>query len=528
MPTNHHQPSERVGRYEIAGRLALGGMAEILLGRLRGPSGFDRAVVIKRILPHLAEEQSFVNMFLDEARLAARLNHPNVVQVYELGEEANDLFLVMEYLEGESAFGLLRRVIAKKQPLEHSLLAFLVAEACSGLHAAHELVGPSGDPLNLVHRDVSPQNIFVTYNGAVKVLDFGIAKAADRITKTEAGQLKGKFEYMSPEQCRGKPIDRRSDIFALGTVLYEITTRRRLFKRESKLATLEAVLSKPIQSPRGIVKDYPPVLERIVMRALARDPTDRYATAAEMRRDLLAAMRELNAPVAPEESLSRVMKNLFADRVEVKNDMLARLRAGETIDSLPAPEADSSIEVPEAAQGATGPHSTSSARGLIASVHGLPQRRSKMGWFLATGALGALLVVAVFFLTGLGAPTPSRLERAGNLRFDIPKEPGTSPNQNVKVMIDSTPTGADVYLAKAKKGQTPLTLDLARGDEAVKVGLRLSGYADVAEEIVPSSDQRIRVVLSKASSTKKAKVYHRSLPSKKTKGSSTSSFRRFD
>ena len=291
--------TERVGRYEVAGRLATGGMAEILLGRLVGPSGFERPLVIKRILPHLAEQQSFVSMFLDEARLAAQIRHPNVVSVSELGQEGDDLYLVMEYLEGENAAGLIRRSMVTGKNTDFALCAYIVAEACAGLHAAHELTDPDGNPLRLVHRDVSPQNIFVTYGGAVKVLDFGIAKAADRITQTEAGQLKGKFDYMSPEQCRGRALDRRSDVFALGIVLYELTTRKRLFKRSNKLAMLEAVCRDPIYPPSKLIKGYPAALERVLMKALKRDPDARYATAAEMRRDLLSAMREMNAPVAP-------------------------------------------------------------------------------------------------------------------------------------------------------------------------------------------------------------------------------------
>ncbi len=344
--------TETVGRYEIAGRLAMGGMAEILLGRLVGPSGFERPVVVKRILPHLAEEPSFVTMFLDEARLAARIRHPNVVQVQELGEEDENLFLVMEYLEGENSAGVVRRGIAHKRPTDFALIAFVMAEACAGLHAAHELVDPDGASLNLVHRDVSPQNIFVTYSGGVKVLDFGIAKAADRITQTEAGQLKGKFEYMSPEQCRGKPIDRRSDVFALGVVLYELSTRTRLFKRRSKLAVLDAVCRDPIPKPSDKVPGYPPALAAVVMKALTRNPDERYQTAADMRRALLGAMRAMEAPLAPEEALASMMQELFPDRIAAKGEMLARLRAGARLTEVPAAETDSGVELPEVGPGA--------------------------------------------------------------------------------------------------------------------------------------------------------------------------------
>src|SRR5258706_5437181 len=291
MGAAESEVTETVGRYAVVGRLAMGGMAEILLGRLLGPSGFERPVVIKRILPHLAEQTAFVEMFLDEARLAARIQHRNVVQVHELGREGRNLFIAMEYLEGENAAGLVRRSLVARSDLDCRHCAFIVAEAAAGLHAAHELRDPQGRPLGLVHRDVSPQNIFVSYAGGVKVLDFGIATAADRTTHTEVGQLKGKFEYMSPEQCRGGPIDRRRNVFALGIVLYELLTRRRLFKRSSKLAVLEAVCREPLVPPSKVVAGIPPVLEHVVMRALARNPDERFATAAEMRKELLAAMR---------------------------------------------------------------------------------------------------------------------------------------------------------------------------------------------------------------------------------------------
>ncbi|HEY6461638.1 MAG TPA: serine/threonine-protein kinase, partial [Polyangiaceae bacterium] len=191
---------DKLGRYQILGELAVGGMAEILLARVVGPSGFERPVVIKRILPHLARQEAFVSMFLDEARIAAGIRHRNVIHVEELAEGPEGLYLVMEYLEGESAAGLMRRIFVRETSLDLALGSYIVAEACAGLHAAHELEDASGQKQHLVHRDVSPHNLFIAYDGRVKVLDFGIAKAADRITRTEAGQLKGKFSYMSPEQ----------------------------------------------------------------------------------------------------------------------------------------------------------------------------------------------------------------------------------------------------------------------------------------------------------------------------------------
>ena len=321
--------SARIGRYQILGTLGAGGMAEVLLGRLVGPSGFERLVVVKRILPHLAGRRAFVDMFLDEARVVAQIRHPNVVTVHELGNEDGELFLVMEYLDGESAGGLLRRLSVKRERLPFAVAAYVVAEACAGLHAAHELTSPTGESLHVVHRDVSPQNVFVTYSGAVKVLDFGIALAGDRQTRTEAGQIKGKFEYMSPEQWREEPLDRRADVFALGIVLYELSTGHRLFRRATHLETLEAICEAPIPKPSTLVPDYPPLLERVCMRALERNREDRYATAADMRRELLPFVNAED--LEPEATLARVMAKTFADRIEEKRSMVRAARTGDAL-----------------------------------------------------------------------------------------------------------------------------------------------------------------------------------------------------
>src|SRR5690606_4471316 len=202
------------------------------------------------------------------------------------------LFLVMEYLVGENLASLVRRLTRRQERIGYGLCAYIIAEVCDGLHFAHELADEDGKPLGLVHRDVSPQNVFVTYGGDVKLLDFGVATAAHRLTQTASGEVKGKYAYMSPEQGQGEPLDRRSDIFSLGTVLYELTTLRRLFKRPNELQVMRAITEEPIPRPSREVPDYPRALEEVCVRALARDPDERYATAAEMRDDLLRVMRE--------------------------------------------------------------------------------------------------------------------------------------------------------------------------------------------------------------------------------------------
>jgi eukaryotic-like serine/threonine-protein kinase len=282
-----------VGRYQLVKPLAQGGMAEIFLARQEGPAGFGKTVVVKRILSHLASDSGFVEMFLDEARLAAQLSHPNIVQMFDFGEDDGSYYQAMEYLAGEDLSSIIRQAKTRGRPIPPQIAALICSHACEGLNYAHTLPGEDGEPLGIVHRDVSPSNIMVTYQGAVKVLDFGIAKAAGKIVKTEVGTVKGKFMYMSPEQAHGKEIDGRSDVFALGAVMYEMLTGIRLFQRENQLATLMAVTEQPIPSPRQHRPDLLPELEDVVMRALERDVNGRYSSCQSMREalDEFLAMR---------------------------------------------------------------------------------------------------------------------------------------------------------------------------------------------------------------------------------------------
>lgn len=336
----------RISHYECLGRLAIGGMAEILLARVSGPNGFERPVVIKRILPHLASVPEFRQMFLDEARIVARIRDDNVVQVHELGCDGDELFLVMEYLEGESIGGLLRRLVARDEALDPWLACHIVAETAAGLHTAHELASDSGAPLGLVHRDISPQNVFVTYAGRVKLLDFGIAKVADRTVRTATGQLKGKFQYMSPEQCLGKPLDRRSDIWALGVLLYELTTLSQPFKRANELLTFKAICEDPLPRPGQGRVDYPICIEPIVIRALSRDPDLRFATAKDMRRALLSAARELEGSGEVGDALATLMEREFGERRQDKHVMLSNATRGTDIGVVPPAEVDEQVELP--------------------------------------------------------------------------------------------------------------------------------------------------------------------------------------
>ncbi len=267
-----------LGRYQVIKHLASGGMAQVLLARSGGIEGFERHVVIKRIHRERATDEQTVKMFLDEARLAASLHHANVVQVHDIGQEGGEYFFAMEYIHGEDLRRLLTHVARKGEQIPLAHVVTIVAAAASALHYAHEHRG-----LGIVHRDVSPANILVGYDGTVKVVDFGIAKAALRSTETQSGTLKGKISYMAPEQCMGQSVDRRSDVFALGIVLYELLTARRLFKGSSDFLTMSQIVAGNIPNPANHRKDLPNGLADIVLRALALSPANRYSTAEELR-----------------------------------------------------------------------------------------------------------------------------------------------------------------------------------------------------------------------------------------------------
>jgi serine/threonine-protein kinase len=335
MPAGALSSAERqFGRYDLLYRLAAGGMARLFVARFEGMEGFEKLLAIKRIHSHLAEDREFVKMFFDEARLAARITHPNVVQVIELGQCQNDYFIAMEYVHGESLAHLLR-VTHPPYPIG----ARIVADAAAGLHEAHELRDNHGEPLNVVHRDVSPQNILISYKGAVKVTDFGVARARDNIHITSGGTLKGKFGYMSPEQAMAQEVDRRSDVFSLGIVLYETTTRKRLFKGDGSVETLKKVTSGEIVPPTRLLKDYPPRLEQIVLTALERDPSLRYQTAQEMEHELERFIVSCGAPVLPSE-ISSLMTGVFGARIAEKQRLLRR--APVTVDPLDLAQSEAS------------------------------------------------------------------------------------------------------------------------------------------------------------------------------------------
>jgi serine/threonine-protein kinase len=347
MPSAEHQLKRdpaRFGKYSLVDRLAVGGMAEIFLARQGGLEGFEKTVVIKRIRPHLSKQQAFVKMFLNEARLAAQLNHPNVVQIYDLGKIGESYFIAMEYIFGRD----MRRIIPKAEsvgipfPMVYALK--IASSVLEGLYYAHQKADLYGSPLNIVHRDVTPENVFVSFDGTVKVLDFGIAKAANQLEHTKAGEIKGKLSYMSPEQALGKPVDCRSDIFSLGAVLYEWLTGFKLFTGDSEVAILKSIIDSKIYAPSYFKSDIPEQVEQILMRALEKDREKRYANAWEMQYDIDQFLSQYE--FTPSNiHLSNFLKQLFLDEMEEERGRLARM--GELGAEDPDPEviSNSNIEL---------------------------------------------------------------------------------------------------------------------------------------------------------------------------------------
>ncbi|MGC9044157.1 MAG: serine/threonine protein kinase, partial [Myxococcota bacterium] len=304
---------ERFGKFEIITRLATGGMAEIFLAKQVGIEGFQKLIVIKRILPHLSSDKEFVNMFLDEARMAAQLNHPNIVQIYDLGVIEGSYFIAMEYIDGVDISSILKKGREKKNFLRLGWILKIISQVCEGLYYAHTLKDSNGIPLGLIHRDITPENLLVSFAGSVKITDFGIARARGRSTSTTSGTLKGKFPYMSYEMVKGMEIDARSDIFSLGIVMWEMLTYRRLFKRDTEVASINAILNEEIPSPKKYFKNLPDGVEKIVMKALERDRDKRFQTAREMGNAIEDFISQKRVTVRISD-LSDYLTELFPDR----------------------------------------------------------------------------------------------------------------------------------------------------------------------------------------------------------------------
>jgi formylglycine-generating enzyme required for sulfatase activity/tRNA A-37 threonylcarbamoyl transferase component Bud32 len=419
----------QLGRYTLLHKLATGGMAEIYLAKTSGIEGFEKIVVLKRILPHLSANELFVSMFLDEARVAANLEHPNIVNVYDIGKAGDDYFFTMAYLHGEDLSNVLREAARAGRGVPLSLALYVVQAVCAGLHYAHEHAALDGTPLGIVHRDVSTTNVLVTYDGGVKLLDFGIAKAANQSKMTQVGVRKGKASYMSPEQCRAEPLDRRSDIFAIGILLWELTTMRGLFRADNELAVMSLIAHYDPPMPSSVVEGYPEELEAIVMKALARDREQRYATARELQDDLEAFVREYRLGSTAGE-LATMMRELFGPKPLpwAPGGLLAQLG----IPLGPTPEPTSAgasstdkSRIPVDGRGTeVGRPSTEISRKTLETPREAPRSRAPL--FVALGVVGALALGGVAWLALGGKGGEDEGKRDGDATGDGKSPPSVA------------------------------------------------------------------------------------------------------
>jgi serine/threonine-protein kinase len=407
---------QRLDRYELIGELASGGMATVFLGRILGVGGFQRFVAIKRLHPHLASDQEFVEMFLDEARLAASIHHPNVVPILEVGTSDKGYYLVMEYIEGDTFARLLARATSLKERIPAPIVIRIALDTLAGLHAAHELRDDGDNTLNLVHRDVSPQNILVGINGTARITDFGVARAATRLSSTRSGQLKGKLAYMAPEQARGGSLDRRADVFSLGTVLWEALADRRLFKGDGEAETLNRVLFEPIPQLRASAPDIPAMLEAATMKALEREAQSRYDTAAEFADELERAARACQAIASVREVAEYVQRLLGQEIAQQREAVRAWLAQGEPnrrdsgefdLGVLPRGAAASSVSSAAITIPPQIGHQLEARQDELVEVTAPSRRRRRYVWGIVGGATALGAAMAVWSSTRRTHPAPT-------------------------------------------------------------------------------------------------------------------------
>lgn len=406
----------RLGRYEVITQLASGGMAAVYIARAQGVAGFERLVAIKVLHAHLAYEEEFISMFLDEARLAARIRHPNVVPTTDINDTGGDgYYLVMDYIEGDHLGGLLGRSAKQGKRLPAPIVSRILLDALAGLAAAHELTDEHGNPMNLVHRDISPHNVMVGTDGIARLTDFGVAKAEVRMSSTRAGQFKGKLSYMAPEQASTGDSTQISDIFSMGIVLWESLTGRRLFRGQTNAQTLAKILQDPIPMPSEVWPDLAP-FDAVLEKALARIPEQRFQSANEFI-DALEAVAQANGGIATQRQVSQLVLELLADKVEAERarikDAIAQLgqaSLGET--TLPIPR-DGSSSSSITHSGARPVSADATQTGILVPQYAEPPQSNRNSLVLVAVAAIALLLgggVAVYLMNDRGPQVAAPIE----------------------------------------------------------------------------------------------------------------------
>jgi hypothetical protein len=455
---------EWLGRYQVLRRLAVGGMAELFLARQSGIESFEKLVVVKRILPQYAEDAHFIQMFLDEARLSATFSHPNIAQVYDIGQADGQYFYAMEFVHGEDLRAILSAAGRRGSPVSLAQAIAIVAGVAAGLHAAHEKRGQDGGPLGVVHRDVSPANVLVSFDGCIKIVDFGIAKATSRAPRTSTGTIKGKACYMAPEQCLGQAVDRRTDVFAAGILLYELTTGMRPFDGDSELAVMQAVVSTAAAPPSQRVPGYPSDLETVVMRALRRLPEERYPTAKDLQLALEELARE-HRLVTSQVALEQMMETLFGQEIDAWHSAQRAGRSlsshlldtGAATDAVTAP-LPAAAERPDTASlpGAARQRAVATLEAPVAPARRPPGRRRAIA--IAAGVTAVLAGGAVLAWRISARAPAAQAEPAGISPSVSPPEPSAAPppvaseaaRPDDPAMAAGTPTAAEPSAATAR------------------------------------------------------------------------------
>ncbi len=486
------------GRYMLLRKIAQGGMGQVLLAK-KGAEGFEKLVVIKRILPHLVEDDEFFAMFVDEAKIAMRLDHPNIARINEFGEERGVHYLEMEYVAGEDVRRVDKRSRAVGAPLPLGLVLRVIADAAAGLDFAHKARDSKGQPLNLVHRDVSPQNILVGFDGSVKLIDFGVAKAAGRAQHTATGILKGKFPYMSPEQADGLELDGRSDVFALGIVLWELLTEKRLFKGENDLMSQRLVKACEVVPPSTLTPSLPAGLDALVLKALAKDPKDRYPDAAAFRK-ALEDYALSNAIPTSSANLEEFMRGLYAERIELETDP----RNLEDDSGMTGLEVGGTAQERQSAPTAVGrpghvDKPADSAPRLTEVV--TSGRGSRVGLVAGLAVVLAVAAGVVWKLVTTPKPEPTQpttvmpvapVADAGPAVAVEPARP-----EPLVVALATEPAGAEVEVSGEKVGQTPLSVRVEQARLPAVVRVAKDGFEAQTLKLSADSPSALSLVLKR-------------------------------
>lgn len=488
--------NEPVGKYRYLLELGQGGTANVYLAVARGPSGFSKLVVMKTLKPSLASEVEFVRMFRTEARLAARLSHPNIVQTNEVTEDGTAPSIVMEYLEGQPLSSVLARSLSSMPLMLHLRV---ILDVLTGLEYAHELLDYDGTPLSLVHRDVTPHNVFVTFDGQVKLLDFGIAKIATEGPDTQTGVIKGKARYIPPEQIAGTPIDRRADVFAVGVMLWEALVGDRMWKSQSDVTVMNRVLTGNIPSPSVMRPEVSPALDQICRKALSANRNDRYATAAEFEADLEAAIRAVNGLTPPtNRELGKYVSELFADvRYEIRRTIDTQLR---DMNVLSWDDYHARVANPPAMALPVRPPSESRDQpleGATSTAHAANLAIGTKPWHWALCGAGLLGFVALMWRISEFAVLPARASNPHPLAAasSVPSAHVAASRQQetFHVRLEAVPSEAKLFLDGNALPANPYTQSLPRGKYLLRV--EAEGYVTTSETLTLEQDAEVRLEL---------------------------------